>query len=55
MDPSLQDHVLIPDNFFEYIYHIGCYFNMHSVVELGLIVGGKKMPAWIDKRYSSQP
>ena len=24
IDPSLQDKVLIPDNFFEYIYHIGC-------------------------------
>ena len=24
IDPSLQDNVLIPDNFFEYIYHIGC-------------------------------
>ena len=41
MDPSLQDHVLIPDNFFEYIYHVGCYFIMHSIIELGLIPGGK--------------
>ena len=24
MDPALQDNVLIPDDFFEYIYHIGC-------------------------------
>ena len=23
-DPLLQDNVLIPNNFFEYIYHIGC-------------------------------
>ena len=23
-DPSLQDNVLIPNNFFEYICHIGC-------------------------------
>ena len=42
MDPSLQDHVLIPDNFFEYIYHVGCHFNTHSIIESGLIVGGKK-------------
>ena len=42
MDPSLQDNVLIPDNFFEYIYHVGCYFNMHSIIELGSIAGGKK-------------
>ena len=24
IDPSLQDNVLIPNSFFEYIYHIGC-------------------------------
>ena len=24
IDPSLQDNVLIPNDFFEYIYHIGC-------------------------------
>ena len=27
IDPSLQDNVLIPNNFFEYIYHIGCAIN----------------------------
>ena len=24
IDPSLQDNVLIPNNFFEYMYHVGC-------------------------------
>ena len=24
IDPTLQDNVVIPNNFFEYIYHIGC-------------------------------
>ena len=24
IDPTLQDNVIIPDNFFEYIYHVGC-------------------------------
>ena len=24
IDPSLHDNVLIPNDFFEYIYHIGC-------------------------------
>ena len=24
IDPSLQDNFLIPDDFFKYIYHIGC-------------------------------
>ena len=41
VDPSLQHNVLIPDNFFEYIYHVGCYSNLHSVITSGLIAGGK--------------
>ena len=41
VDPSLQDNVLIPDNFFEYIYHVGCYSNLHSVITSGLIAGGE--------------
>ena len=32
IDPSLQDNVLIPSDFFEYIYHIGCAINLHSIV-----------------------
>ena len=35
-DPSLQDNVLIRDNFFEYIYHIGCAINLHSITNSGL-------------------
>ena len=27
IDPSLQDNVVIPNDFFEYIYHIGCATN----------------------------
>ena len=30
IDLSLQDNVLIPNNFFEYIYHIRCAINLHS-------------------------
>ena len=30
-DPSLQDNVLISNNFFEYIYNIGCAINLHSI------------------------
>ena len=41
IDPSLQDNVLIPNDFFEYIYHIGCAINLHSIVKSGLIPGGK--------------
>ena len=31
IDPSLQDNVLIPNDFFGYIYHIGCanQFTLH--------------------------
>ena len=43
MDPSLQDIVLIPDNFFEYIYHIGCAINLHSIMNSGLIPGGQNL------------
>ena len=41
IDPSLQDNVLIPNNFFEYIYHIGCAVNLHSITNSGLITGGQ--------------
>ena len=41
IDPTLQDNVLIPDNFFEYIYHIGCAINVHSITNSGLIAGGQ--------------
>ena len=40
IDLSLQDNVLIPNNFFEYIYHIGCAINLHSITNSGLIRGG---------------
>ena len=39
IDPSLQDNVLIPNDFFEYIYHIGCAINLHSVMNSGLVPG----------------
>ena len=42
IDPSLQDNVLIPNGFFQYIFHIGCGFNLHSIINSGLIPGGQK-------------
>ena len=36
IDPSLQDNVLIPDDFFEYIYHVGCAIKLHSITNSGL-------------------
>ena len=32
---------MIPDNFFEYIYHIGCAINLLSIINSGLIPGGQ--------------
>ena len=43
IDPSLQDNVLIPDNFFDYIYQFGCAINLHSITNSGLIAGGQKL------------
>ena len=39
VDPSLQDNVLIPNDFFEYIYHVGSHVNLHSIVASGLTAG----------------
>ena len=41
IDPTLQDNVLIPNNFFEYIYHIGCAVSVHFIPNSGLIAGGQ--------------
>ena len=41
IDPSLQDNVLIPNDFFEYICHIGCAINLHSIMNSGFIPGGQ--------------
>ena len=43
IDPTLQDNVLIPNNFFEYIYHIGCAVNVHSITNSGLIPRGQNL------------
>ena len=41
IDPSLQDNVLLPNNFFQYIYHVGCARNLQSITNSGLIPGGQ--------------
>ena len=43
IDPTLQDKVVIPSNFFQYIYHVGCAFNLHSIINSGLIPGGQNL------------
>ena len=41
IDPLLQDNVIIQCGFFSHIYHIGCAFNLHSIINNGLIPGGQ--------------
>ena len=41
IDPSLQDNVVIQSGFFQHIYHVGCAFNLHSIINNGLILGGQ--------------
>ena len=41
IDLSLQDNVVIQSGFFQHIYHIGCAFNLHSIINNGLIFGGQ--------------
>ena len=31
IDPTLQNNVIIPDGFFEYIHHVGCAITLHSI------------------------
>ena len=40
VDPALQDNVLLPEDFTEYIYHIGSVSEIHSIIRSGLIPGG---------------
>ena len=41
IDPLLQDNVIIQCALFHHIYHIGCAFNLHSIINNGLIPGGQ--------------
>ena len=43
MDPALQDNVLLPDDFAEYIYHIGNVSAICSITRSGLIPGGRSL------------
>ena len=39
LDPSQQDNVVLPSNFFQYIYHVGCAINLHFIINSALIFG----------------
>ena len=43
VDPTLQDNVVIESGMFHYIYHIGCAFNLRSIISNGLIRGGQDL------------
>ena len=52
IDLTLQDNLVIPDNFFEYTCHIGCAINLHSITNSGLILGGHNLGKEKDRQYS---
>ena len=35
--------MIIQSNFFQYIYHVGCAINLHSIINSGLILGGQNL------------
>ena len=43
VDPTMQDNVLLRNAFTEYIYHIGNAHDMHSIIQGGLIPGGRSL------------
>ena len=43
IDPAQQDNVVIPSNFFQYIYYVGYAINLHSIINSGLIPGGQNL------------
>ena len=43
IDPTSQDNVVIGTGIFHYIYHIGCAFNLHSIINNGLIPGSQNL------------
>ena len=43
IDLTLQDNVLIGHGIFPYIYHVGCTFNLHSIINNGLVPGGQDL------------
>ena len=43
IDPELQDNILLPKGFTEYIYHVGNVSEVHSIITSGLILGGQSL------------
>ena len=43
VDLALQDNVLLPEDFTEYIYHVGNVSEIHAIIRSGLIPGGRSL------------
>ena len=43
IDPTLEDNVVIGSEIFHYIHHIGYAFNLHSIINNGLVRGGQNL------------
>ena len=41
IDLSLEDNVLLPSDFAEHIYHVGSSHDMHPIIKIRMIPGGK--------------
>ena len=50
VDPTLQDNVLLPNDFVEYIHHTGNINEKHSIIKSGLIPGGRSLKK--DRHFS---
>ena len=42
-DPTFQDNDVIPIDFFQSIFHVGCAFNLHSIISSGWIPGSQNL------------
>ena len=53
VDSTLQDNVLLPNNVADYIFHIGNAHDMHSIIQGGLILGGRS-PKRVERIFSAK-
>ena len=51
IDPPLQDNVVIPNDFFEYIHHIGCAINLHSIINFRIDTEKSKFEQATDRFF----
>ena len=49
LDPMLQDNVVIGTGIFRNVYHVGCTFNFHSIVNNGFVFGAQNLSLLIQE------